>query len=115
MKQHTTWPVVSKIMVAGIAPFAALVALDLLILATTRMFFPGTAGGGDALLMALLPILGYLLACILLVPCLAYLAFQRFRRGRHPPVHQRRLIWAALMVIAGPPLVINLVPLLLRV
>jgi hypothetical protein len=112
MNQHPAWPTVSKIMVAGIAPFAALIALDLLILATTRAFFPGTAGGGDALLMVFLPILGYLLACILLVPCLAYLAFQIFRRGRHVPAPQRRLMWAALIVVAGPPLVINLMPFL---
>lgn len=111
MNQRNDWPTVNKIMVAAMAPFAVVVALDLVILATTRMFFPGTAGGGDALLMVFLPLLGYLLACVLLVPCLAYLTYQMLKRRVRPPAVQRRLMWAAAIVVAGPPLVINLLPL----
>lgn len=74
-----------------------------LILTTTLMFFPDTAGGGDALLIVFLPLLGYLLACAILVPCLAYLAYQRWKRRVHPPAVQRRLIWAVVIVVAGPP------------
>ena len=110
MNQRADWPIVNKLMVAAMAPFAAVVALDLVILATTRMFFPGTAGGGDALLMVFLPLLGYLLACVLLVPCLAYVAYQKWKRRVHPSAVQRRLIWAAVVVVSGPPIVIKLLP-----
>jgi hypothetical protein len=111
MNQRANWPIVNKIMVAAMAPFAVVVALDLVILTTTRMFFPGTAGGGDALLMVFLPLLGYLLACVLLVPCLAYLTYQMWKRRVPPPAVQQRLMCAAVIVVAGPPIVINLLPL----
>lgn len=112
MKQGADWPFVNKLMLAAMVPFALVVALDIIVLATTRMFFPGTAGGGDALLMVFLPLLGYLLACVLLVPCLGYLAYQRLKKRQVPPsALQRRLIWAAVIVLAGPPILINLQPL----
>ena len=98
-------------MVAGIVPFAAVVVFEAAILITMRMYSPGIAGGGDALMMALLLILAYLLACMVLVPCSGYLLYRNFTRKVGPTRIQTCLLRASLVVVVAPPLVINLLPL----
>ena len=101
---------VDKIMLAGITQFAGVIALDTIILVSTRHFFPGTAGGGDALLMVLLPVLSYLLACVMLVPCVFYLLYRRISGQIALTRVQMLLAGAAVLIIAAPPVVINLLP-----
>ncbi len=95
-------------MVAGIAPYAAVVILDAIILVSLRGFNPGVAGGGDALLMAILPLLGYLFACLLLIPCLAYVMYRKFKRKEGLTRVQGRLAWSSLVALASPPLLLKL-------
>jgi hypothetical protein len=97
-------------MLAGIAQFAGVIALDTIVLVSTRHVFPGTAGGGDALLMVLLPMLSYLFACVLLVPCLLYRLFRRLRGQIRLTPMQTLLAGAGVTVITAPPVVINLLP-----
>jgi hypothetical protein len=110
MSETARMNLLDKIMLAGIAQFAGVIALDTIILVSTRQFFPGTAGGGDALLMVLLPILSYMLSCVVLVPCILYRLYQRLRgQIRLTPV-QTLLAGVGVTIIAAPPVVINLLP-----
>lgn len=112
MNQRTPWEAVNKIMLAGILPFAAVAVLDGIVLINTVFFNPSIVGGGDALMMVFLPILGYLLSCVLLIPCMAYLGYRIFKRKIGLTPVQKRLLWVSLGVVAAPPFVIILLHLL---
>lgn len=112
MMGKAPWEPADRIMLACIAMMAGVIALVAVVLVSTRLYFPGTAGGGDALLMVLVPSLSYLFACALLVPCVLYRLYRKWKYKTRLTGRQTFLVWAALFIIATPPLVINLLPIL---
>lgn len=108
--QPIRWQFVDKVMIVAIALFAGVILLDALILVSSRLYFPGTAGGGDALLMIFLPLLSYVVACILLVPSLIYLLHRKLTCATPVTAMQTLLVWISIFIVITPPAVIYLLP-----
>jgi hypothetical protein len=104
--------ILNNVMIAGIVPFAFILLLDLALVVWLRSQAAGTAGGGDGLLLAFLSIAGYVLACVVLVPCILYFLFLVFGRRHSPNLKTKMLLAASVAALAFPPLLINLLPLL---
>ena len=93
-------PFTNKILIAGLVPFGMALSYDVLILYGPRI---GNYGGGDALLLLALSFVTYFLACVLLIPCIVYLLYCRFRKGARLGRGQWSLVIASMIALLVPP------------
>lgn len=100
-------PFTNKILIVGLVPFGIALAYDVLILYGPRI---GNYGGGDALLLMALTLVTYFLACVLLIPCIVYLLYCRFRKDARLGWGQWLLIIASLIALLAPPAWLSVLP-----
>lgn len=97
-------------MAVGTTPLAIVSLWIAAILIQVRAHPPGYGGGGDAIMMAMVTVVSYSFAFVVLLPCIAYLVYRLIRMPATVSAKQRLHLKIAIGVLVLPPALIYSTP-----